>query len=361
MLSNAYAVILAGGKGERFWPLSTSKRPKQLLSLVGGTPLLGLAMERVDTLIPRENVFVITNADLVAPTREIISGLPEENIIGEPFGRDTAAAAALGCVLVRARDPNGVFCILTADHIIKDIDVFRRTLGDSLALAAAENVLVTMGITPTFPSTGFGYIEAGEPLAGADATAFFKAKRFVEKPDRETAEQYLRSGRFFWNSGMFVWSVKSFAAAIAAHAPPLQAMMDTLGRLPDARGVVGALDAEYGKLEKISIDYALMEKASNIVMAQGTFNWDDVGSWSALENHFEAGPDGNITVGAVEPIEATGNIVVSDARLTALIGVHDLVVVQAEGATLICPKGKAQDVKKIVERLRERGTYEELL
>lgn len=361
MLEKAYAVILAGGKGERFWPLSTSRKPKQLLSLVGGKPLLALAVERLEGLIPPERVFVITNADLVEVTREIASFLPAENIVGEPFGRDTAAAAALGCVLVKQKAADGAFCILTADHIMKDVDLFRQTLRESFDLALAEDVLVTMGITPTEPSTGFGYIEVADPVTHDGEVSFYKAARFVEKPDAETAEKYVKTGRFYWNSGMFVWSVASFEKAMAAHTPTLGAMMQRLGQATDIGGVLDKLEEEYGKLEKISIDYALMEKADNIVTAQGTFHWDDVGSWTALENHFEKDPNGNVMVGASEQFESAGNIVVSDGRLTALVGCENLVVVQAEGATMVCPKERAQDVKKMVALLRNKGAYEKLL
>lgn len=361
MQEKAYAVIMAGGKGERFWPLSTSKRPKQLLSLVGGKPLLALAVERLEGLIPPERVFVVTNAELVAATREIASFLPPENIVGEPFGRDTAAAASVGCVLAKQQSPDGVFCILTADHIMKDGALFRQALGDSIELAFAEPVLVTMGINPAFPSTGFGYIHAGEPMQRESSTQFFRAKRFVEKPDAATAKDYVDSGQFFWNSGMFVWSVPTFEAAINAHAPELGAMMARLVELDGPVAVEQALAAEYEKLEKISIDYALMEKADNIVMAKGVFPWDDVGSWSALENHFEADADGNIGIGRCETVDSSGNVVVSDKRLTALIGIKDLIVVQADGATLVCPKDRAQDVKKMVERLRSSGRYDALL
>jgi len=360
-LDHAYAVILAGGKGERFWPLSTSRSPKQLLSLVSERTMLGMAVDRLEGLIPPERVIVLTSADLVEPTVASVPDLPAANIIGEPMGRDTAAAVALGCAIVKARDPEGVFCILTADHVIGDIEVFRRTLREGIDLAAGQDVLVTIGIQPTFPATGYGYIESGNAVEHAGETTFLQAKRFVEKPPRATAEQYLASGAFAWNSGMFIWSCTSVQAAFGKYRPQLSELIDTLAPSVDSPGFADALRAVFEPLEKISIDYALMENADNIVMARGTFAWDDVGSWPALANHFPADDEGNTSIGDVVPLDANNNLVFSNGRLTALIGVSDLVVVQAEGATLICPRDRAQDVKALVNELKARGSFDELL
>ena len=356
-----YAVILAGGRGERFWPLSTSRHPKQLLSLVGDTPLLAQAVDRLEGLIEPDHVFVITNTDLVDASRRAAPSLPPGNVIGEPVGRDTAAAVALGAALVKARAPNGAFCILTADHIINDLPLYRDTLREGLALAHAQDVLLTIGIHPTKPATGYGYIESGEPVSHAGRIEFFRATRFVEKPDLATAEAYLSSGSYYWNAGMFMWSVASLEKAFGIHRPQLADLIATLVPAIQADALAPALEREYAALEKISIDYALMEKADNIVMAKGTFPWDDVGSWSALENHFDPDEDDNIRVGAAELLNSSGNIVISGNRLTALIGVSDLIVVQADGATLVCPKDKAQDVRKLVEQLRAAKQYDEIL
>ena len=357
-----YAVILAGGRGERFWPLSTSKHPKQVLRIVSDKPLLAMAVDYLKGLIPPRRIFVITSADLASVIARAVPSLPRGNIIGEPFGRDTAAAVALGCALVQAREPNGVFCVLTADHVMGDLPAFRRTLSESFALAAARDVLITIGMQPTYPATGFGYIESGERLDTGGAIEFRSARRFVEKPNHEKAAEYVASGRFFWNAGMFIWSVASLRKALGAHAPALLGMADRMLPAVGKKTFGRRLAAEYGKLEKISVDYALMEKARNIVMARGTFPWDDVGSWRSLENHFAADPDGNVKVGRCEALDARGNIVFSRDRLTALIGVENLVVVQADGATLVCPKDRVQDVKQLVKRLEaNKALYRELL
>ncbi len=358
-MEQTYAVILAGGRGERFWPLSTSKRPKQLVSLVGDETLLAQAVNRLDGLIPPERVFVITNADLVEASREAAPALPPENVIGEPIGRDTAAAVALAAALVGAKSEAASFCILTADHIMGDLEVYRASLRESLRLAQNQDVLITIGITPTEPSSGYGYIETGDPAEVCEGIRFFHAKRFVEKPDRETAAGYLKSGKYYWNSGMFVWSVRSLYTALQSHRPPLADLIDDLKPVIGTPQFADRLAEAYAGLEKISIDYAVMEKANNILMVQGTFAWDDVGAWPALENHFERNVDGNVVIGDCQSVDAAGNIVFSKDRLTALIGVTDLVVVQTDGVTLICPRDRAQDVKRMVEKLRQTGRHDQ--
>ncbi|MDZ8120220.1 mannose-1-phosphate guanylyltransferase [Pontiella agarivorans] len=360
-MAGRYAVIMAGGKGERFWPLSTSKHPKQLLALVGDKPLIAQAVDRLDGLVPPEHVFVVTNADLVDATREAAPLLPPENIVGEPIGRDTAAAVACGGALVKAKDENGVFAVLTADQVMGDLDIFSNTLKGGMDLAEANDILVTIGIKPTYAATGFGYIESGADFQAAEGVAFKKAARFVEKPDEDTATEYLETGKFFWNSGMFIWSVQALEKAFGAHCPEMLELMKTLtGYAADGK-IIEGMEATYPDLGKISVDYALMEKADNIVMACGTFYWDDVGAWPALESHFDQDAAGNTPIGTVETLDAENNIILSKDHLTAVIGVKDLIVVQAEGVTLVCPKDRAQDIKKMVVSLRENGSYDALL
>jgi mannose-1-phosphate guanylyltransferase len=360
-ISERYAVIMAGGKGERFWPLSTSKHPKQLLALVGDRPLIAQAVQRLEGLVPPENVFVITHVDLVEATRRAAPMLPSENVVGEPLGRDTAAAVACGAALVAARNPNAVFAVLTADQVMGDSERFQATLRGGMELAKQNEILVTIGIQPTFPSTGFGYIEAGADFSESDGVSFKKAVRFVEKPALERARQYLETGRFFWNSGMFIWSVPTLAKAFDAHCPAMKALLDELVSFAACGAIVQGLEKTYPALAKISIDYALMEKADNIVMACGAFAWDDIGSWPALENHFPQDAAGNTLIGRCMALESTSNIIFSKDRLTAVIGVDNLMVIQAEGVTLVCPRNRAQEIKKMVTALQADGSFEELL
>ncbi len=358
-----YAVILAGGRGERFWPLSTASRPKQLLALLGRQTLLAEAVDRLRGLVPPERTLVVTSAGLVDACRRAAPLLPPGNVIGEPVGRDTAAAVALGAALVGARCPGGAFCVLTADQVMGDLDVFRATLRESLVLAMREDVLVTIGIEPRSPDTSFGYIETADPLFEASGVAFLRAARFVEKPDAATAADYVASGRFLWNAGMFAWSLGALERAFSRHAPHLLALRDRLreaARQGEER-FAAVLKAAYEPLPRRSIDYALMEQADNIVVARGAFAWDDVGSWPALTRHLPADADGNVREGRVATLDAQGNLVVSRGRVTALLGVRDLVVVQAEGATLVCPRDRAGDLKKLVQALREDGGFEDVL
>lgn len=360
MKDNRFAVIMAGGRGERFWPLSTMARPKQVLSLVGGRPMLAQAVERLNGFIPPERILIITSASLVNVSREAVPELPPENIIGEPCGRDTAAACALGAAIVKARCANGSFCILTADHVIKKTDRFLRILDRGFETAERGESLVTIGIKPVFPSTGFGYIECGEELESGDVR-FYKAQRFVEKPDAKTAAGYIQAGNYFWNSGMFIWKADTLLAALKQFEKPVYDMAEIMLPVVDSDGFAGCLTEAYNRLGRISIDYAVMEKAGNIVTAAGDFEWYDVGSWPALEDHFEKDADGNVIVGDGAMLDSRGNVVISENRLTALIGVEDLVVVHAEHATLICPKSRAQDVKQMVQQLAADGRHAGLL
>lgn len=354
MNQHNYAVILAGGRGERFWPLSTAARPKQFISLFGGRPLLALALDRLEGVVPPARTYIITSDDLLEATAKVARDLPPGNLIGEPCPRDTAAACALACGIVAARDPKGVAAILTADQLMTDIDTFRQTLRDSFKAAATGENIVTIGIPPTYPATGFGYIEAGDDLDFHTVTRFNHAKRFVEKPDAATAASYVADGKYCWNAGMFIWHVDTMRRAMMQFAPDLSPLLESPARAAAEGGLQERLGAIYPDLRKISIDYAVMERADNIVMARGAFGWDDVGTWPAVTGHFAADAHNNVVIGACESIDAAGNVVVSENRLTALIGVQDLVVVHAENATLICPRDRAQDVKKIVQLVSRR-------
>ncbi len=326
--------------------------------------MLEMAVDRLDGLIPVERVLVLTSADLVDATQAATPGLPSANVIGEPMRRDTAAAVALAAAVVKARDPEGVFCIVTADHVMGDLDRFRQTLAEGLELASGEDVLITIGITPRHPATGYGYIRAVDPFGapGGEGTVQFRnVDRFVEKPDRPTAETYVASGEYWWNSGMFVWSVAAVQSAFAAHRPELASFIDELVPSVDTPGFADALTAGFEPLEKISIDYALMERADNIVMAVGTFAWDDVGSWPAVGDHLDQDADGNAVRGELETLDASSNIVVSEGRVTALIGVSDLIVVHTENATLIVPKDRAEEVKALVSRMRNDPSRKDLV
>lgn len=355
MNKHAYAVILAGGSGERFWPLSTQARPKQFVSLFGGRALIRHAVDRLEGLIPPERIIIITAANLVEPSAAACDCLPRENIIGEPCRRDTAAASALACGIVAARDPDGIAIILTADQLMTEVDAFRLLLADSVEIAQEEGSIVTIGIEPDYPATGFGYIEAGDTLQSETKTTFSKAKRFIEKPDLETAKAYLEAGNFYWNAGMFIWSVKTMATAVKKNVPGLEPLLTLPSEAKSQEELIAKLAEVYPTLIKISVDYAIMERHDKIIMARGSFGWDDVGSWPSVTGHLPADQNGNATVGKVELLDSKNNIVISDGnRLTAIIGLEDIVVAQTPTATLVCPKSRAQELKKLVSQISAR-------
>ncbi len=352
-MSHSYAVILAGGSGERFWPLSTNERPKQFVSIFEGKPLIRHAVDRLEGLIPPERVLIITAENLVEASKEACPTIPSENIIGEPCRRDTAAASALACGLVAARDPDGIAVILTADQLVKDTARFRQIIKDSVTVAACGRAIITVGITPDHPATGFGYIESGEKIDTATETAIYKAKRFVEKPNLETAEQYLKAGTFFWNSGMFIWSVKTMAAAVRQFTPELEQLLTLPAQARNKEELIKLLAETYPSLKKISVDFAIMEKYDEILVAPGAFGWDDVGAWPSIAKHFEKDECGNVALGNATLLDCKDSIVLSDDNhITAVLGLEDVIVVHTPKATLVCPKSKAQEIKKLLAAMK---------
>jgi mannose-1-phosphate guanylyltransferase len=355
------AFILAGGRGERFWPLSSRRRPKQLLALVGDRPLLAETVRRLTPWIPPERTWVITNAEYVEAARQWLPELPPAQIVGEPMGRDTAAAVALALGLMLAHDPEGVFAVLPSDHVIGEGPAFLDTLRTAFRLASHRKALIVVGIPPTAPVPSFGYIEAGPAAEDTPAGPALPVRRFVEKPDVETARRYLAAGNFYWNAGLFVWQTPVLLAALRRHAPRHAELAECAAKAAGRPEFENVLRTAYANIEKTSIDYALMEKAENVLMIPANFRWDDMGTWTTLRNHFPADADGNVIVGDGVALDAGENIVYSPGRLTALLGVRELIVVQAEGVTLVCRRDQADAVKKLVRHLHSLGRYEDLL
>ena len=352
-MSHRFIVIIAGGKGERFWPQSRAAKPKHLLPVVGEKPLLVQTIERVKPLAPAKNIFVITSEVQAKAMRAACKGIPAANIIAEPVGRDTAAAVGLAASLVATRDPQGVFAVLPADHVIHDSKAYAADLLAAFATAEAAPVMVTIGITPTEPATGFGYIQCGEKWKSFNRRAVSRVKRFVEKPKQAVAEEYLASGDYLWNAGMFVWSVPVVETALAQHAPGLDAGLKTIrAALAKKRPLAGVLKKIYPTLEKISVDYALLEKADNVVVLPSSFDWDDVGAWPAVSKHFKPDAAGNVARGLAIVEQGGGNLVFSEGgHLVTVLGLDDLIVVHTADATLVCPKSKAQDIKALLKRV----------
>lgn len=370
--NHRFIVIMAGGKGERFWPVSREATPKQLITLLGGRSFLQQTVDRVRPLVPLENIFIITNAVQAAAVRAQVPDLPSANIVGEPVGRDTCAAVALGAALVGARDEAGVIAVLPADHVIPDAQRFQQILIDAFDLAARREVIVTIGIHPTSPETGYGYIQSGDILSSPledriQTTRFFKAERFVEKPNLETAQHYLSQGNFRWNAGMFVWSYQTILAALKELQPEIAgaAARWRQAAIGGESALTHLLGAEYPTIKKISVDFAIMERARNVVVADGDFEWDDLGAWPALSRHLENDANGNALVGAVVQVGASGTIVY-DARTSGrtpitLVGIKDAIVVVTNDTMLVASRSEAQRIKELVKLLASTPTYSHLV
>ncbi len=340
---------MAGGSGERFWPMSRAQTPKHLLKLLSDRTLVEETVRRVGGVIPPENVFVLTNEVQLPATRAALAGLvPAEQIVAEPAKRDTAPAAALATALVRARGGEGAaLALLPADAYIADRAAFARQLAQALPRAAETEAILTIAIRPDHAATGFGYLEMGEELARGEGGVVRRVRRFVEKPDAATAQRYLESGQYAWNAGMFFWSVRTFLAEADAQAPELAAFVREF-----PSGERGSyLAARFPALRKISVDFAIMEQARAVETLLAQFDWDDVGLWTALPKHLPADAAGNATRGPVFTAGAARNIAVSNGRTIALCGVQDLVVVETADAVLVCHRDAVQDIKQIVQQL----------
>ena len=347
-IPHAYVCIMAGGSGERFWPMSRQRTPKHLLKLFSERTLVEETVRRLDGVVARENIFVLTNTAQLDGTRAALDGLlPAEQIIAEPAKRDTAAAAALATGLVRARDPEGVLALLSADAYIREIAIFARQLRAGLARASETTALLTFAIKPGHAATSFGYLEMGPPVEGG--SGFRKVVRFVEKPDPATAARYVASGKFAWNAGMFVWSVNAFLAEADLHTPKLAKFIREFPR-GDPNAYLAARFLTL--LPKVSVDYAIMEKAAAVESMLAEFDWDDVGIWTALPAYLPRDAEGNATRGNVISIAgAANNIALGNGRVVALVGVKDLVVVETADAVLVCHRSAVGEIKKLMPHL----------
>ncbi|QYM80391.1 mannose-1-phosphate guanylyltransferase [Horticoccus luteus] len=362
-MAQKFVVILAGGKGERFWPLSRLRRPKQLLPIVGNRSMLAQTVARVLPLVPAENVYILTNVEQAAEVRKACPELPKGNIIAEPVGRDSGPAVGLAAEIVAARDPKGIFASLHSDAAIHDEKAFQKDLRVAFSAAAAAPVMVTIGVKPHEPSTGYGYIQRGKSWRKVRGVTVSKARRFVEKPAADVAERYLEAGDYYWNTGIFIWSARVVQDAFKRNAPELHAGLARLGAaLRAGQNLPRTLRAIYPSLPKIAVDYALLEKADNVVMLPASFDWDDVGSWTAIARHHAHDAKQNTIVGDGLVEEGSGNIVFSEAgHVTAVFGADDLVVVHTSDATLVCPRSKAQEIKSLLNRLKSDVRGQRLL
>lgn len=348
-----YALILAGGSGTRFWPLSRNARPKQLLNLFDDETLIEKAVNRLEGLIPPERILVLTNAVQLEGIREVLPQLPEENVVAEPARRDTAPAIALAAGWIAARNPEAIMIALPADQlVIKDAE-FRSVLSAASTAASQEDAIVTLGIRPDWACPGYGYIERGEPLNDLelnDGIVAHEVVRFREKPTVETAEEYLAAGTFSWNAGIFIWSIPTVLAELEKHCPQL---FEFIGELRDSDDFDAVVAEKFETLEKISIDFALMENAGRILNIEADVGWDDVGGWPSVAKYLDQDESGNSSRGPVLAIDSSNNIVFSEAGqpIVALLGVSNLIIVQTSDATLVADRNDADQIKKLVDAL----------
>lgn len=356
--NDVFAVIMAGGSGTRFWPLSRNARPKQLVRIVGDATMIQATVARLQPLIPPERVLVITTAALAEETRRQLPALKPEHVIAEPVGRDTAACVCLAALVVEKTSPGAVMILLPADQVIRPVDQFQKALAAGVEVARAGN-LVTYGITPRFPATGYGYIKLAGRQPDVDGVAVNKVLGFVEKPDEATAKKYLAEGGYRWNSGIFTWRASVVLDELATHCSWLT---DALLPVAEAWGTPAfdkVLNDVYQPLKRISIDYALMEKAANICVVTADFHWDDVGSWDSLYDNLPKDAQGVISRGDVLTIDCKDSLVMNETtQVVTGIGLSGMSVVVTKDAILIVPKGRSQQVKQVVDALKAKGRGE---
>lgn len=345
---NKYGIIMAGGGGTRFWPLSRKKLPKQLLNLSGNGLMINETIERISNFIERENIIIVTTEEQVDKVRELVEdGIT--NILVEPSARNTAACIGYAAMKIIKKHGDGVMCIFPSDHHIKDEEEFTRVLNLAVEEAVKENKLVTIGITPTFPSTGYGYINFNTE----DKGIIKKVEAFVEKPNYETAQKYTRSKEYLWNSGMFVWKASVILENFQRFLPKVSNLLTKIGNSMNTQQEKKILYELYPKIQNISIDYGIIERSDDVVVVEGDFGWSDLGSWDTLGAMYEMDQNGNIITGEQINLETYNCISYSDKRLVATIGINDIIIVETEDVVLVCAKDKAQDVKKIVAQLEK--------
>src|SRR5688572_11395610 len=346
---------MAGGVGERFWPSSRRLRPKQLLDLTGRGSMLRLTLERIGDLARPDEIFILTNREQRDAVLDAVTGrVPDANVIGEPEGRNTAPCIGLTAVVARAAHGDQSMLVLPADHLIEPAERFRDLVRAGERFVSTHGVLLTFGIVPTRPETGYGYIRPGRELNGGSDARVYRAEAFLEKPDAERARQLVAEG-CCWNSGMFLWRTDTLLGGLKQHQPALHAVLERIGAALGTRPLDEVLNQEYALAPAISIDYGLMEKADNVAVMRADFTWNDVGSWEFIRDIQPADGDGNVMVGEHIAIDAAGNTVVARDRLVGLVGVDNIVAVDAGDALLVCHRDRVQDVRKIVAELKRRG------
>jgi mannose-1-phosphate guanylyltransferase len=351
-----FAVIMAGGKGTRFWPRSREKTPKHLLDISSERTMIRETVDRIKPLVPAERTLIVTGKSHAAELIRQLPEIPLENILIEPVGRNTAPCIGLAALHILRRDPDAIMLVLPSDHRIGDEATFLRIIQAAAGAASQGDALVTIGIRPTGPETGYGYIEQGDPLSAGGTDEIYRVRSIREKPPLEQAERFLAQGGFSWNSGMFIWKASTIIEAIGRFLPDLE---QGLLQIREALGTdreEAVVSAVYTEQRAVSIDYGVMEKAKNVLVVPGAFGWSDLGSWDALWEVSEKDENGNAIRGEFIGVDAANSLVQGNGKLIALVGVKDLLVVETKDTLLICQRGRSQDVRKIVEILEKKGS-----
>lgn len=344
------ALIMAGGRGERFWPKSRKSMPKQFLSLTDdGKTMIQLTIDRIRSLVDINDIYISTNADYVDLVCEQLPDIPKENILCEPVSRNTAPCIGLGAIHIKKKYDDSIMLVLPSDHLVKYNSMFINTLKEAIDMAKKNSNLITVGITPDYPETGYGYIKFNPDICDGRA---FQVERFVEKPSLTLAKEYLSSEEYLWNSGMFIWKVSSILSKMQEFMP---STYEGLLRIYDSIGTEhenSVLDKEYRNFTSISIDYGIMEKAKDIYTIPGAFGWDDVGSWLAIERIKTTNENGNVVDGNVITVDCKNSIIQGNNKLIAAVGIDNLIIIDTDDAMLICDKHSAGDIKKVLENLK---------
>ncbi len=352
-----HAVIMAGGSGTRFWPASRNGFPKQLLQLVGSNTMLQATFERLQGLVSPEHTLVMTNQHLVDAVRTQMPLVPPEQIVGEPMKRDTAACIALAASLIVHADPDAIMLVLPSDHVIGTDQQFQDCMSAGVRLIEkSPDQIVTYGIRPNYPAESFGYVQRGEALTSSKVAGAYRVESFREKPNRQIAEQYLQAGTYYWNSGIFMWRAATILNALRTFEPEMMKHIDAISKSMGSPSFPATLQREFAAIDGRSIDYAVMERYTDVAVIEATFRWDDVGSWQSIGRLTEPDEQGNCVRGKYLPIQSQRMIVYGDAEhLLVTIGMQDMIVVHTDNATLVAPKHEEERVREVVKQLQVRG------
>ncbi len=360
------ALVMAGGRGERFWPLSRNAYPKPFVHFTDNSSLIEKTIKRLETFIPLQNIFVATNQNYVKLLKKTLNNFPKENIISEPCVRDTAPCICLAAAIISQRvSENPVMIVLPADHLINDVKSFSTTIKDSAKIAKSTNSVVTIGIKPDYPSTAYGYIESGKSIKSQSKIPFREGLSFVEKPDVDKAKKLLKKGNFLWNAGIFIWEINTFAKLLQKYNPKLHKYFEIFKTADTSKKLQKSIKENFPKIEKISIDFALMEKLEQFIVAEANFDWDDVGAWDSIAKYFQKdNHNNNILTPYFSSLNSENNIVADYSgrkHLIALLDIDNLIVINHKDATLICKKSSAQKLKSLIQKINENPKLKSFL